>query len=150
MNINPKLRMAVLASTRAKGFTKARKQHVIPLSPRAMEILASLPSRLDGLVFGPIPDPRRAFQRAAKAAGLERVWLHLMRHLFASRLDERGAGTGELKAAGGWSSNRMVERYSHARLARLRQLVDGPGLELVPGGASSGQGRPAKENGGSA
>jgi integrase len=115
-----------VVSTRKRGLTKARKKRPIPLSPRATDILAALPKRDDGLVFGRIPDARRAFSRAAKAAGLERVWLHLFRHLFASRLSERGAGRAELREAGGWSSSRMADRYTHARLDRLRGLISGP------------------------
>jgi integrase len=85
-----------------------------------------VPLREDGLLFGPIGDPRAAFRTAAKAVGLERVWLHLFRHLFASRLAERGAGRAELRDAGGWSSGRMADRYTHARMDRLRALIEGP------------------------
>ncbi len=112
--------------TRKRGMTKARKKRPIKLSPLALDILAALPPRDDGLVSGRIPDPRRALARAAKAAGLDRVWLHLFRHLFASRLAERGAGRAELREAGGWSSSRMADRYTHPRLERLRGLISGP------------------------
>jgi integrase len=114
-----------VVSTRARGRTKSRKLRPIPLSSTARAILDALPARSDGLVFGPIGDPRRALATAAKAAGLERVWLHLFRHLFASRLAERGAGRQELRDAGGWSSSRMADRYTHARMDRLRDLVEG-------------------------
>jgi integrase len=124
-DIDKESRTVYVVSTRARGMTKARKMRALPLSPRAIEILKELPERKDGLVFGPIPDARRAFRRAAKSAGLERVWLHLFRHLFASRLDELGASRAELREAGGWSSTRMVDRYTHARLGRLRTLIDG-------------------------
>jgi integrase len=114
-------------SSRARGRTKSRKLRAIPLSSRALELLEQAPRRKDGLVFGPIGDPRAAFRTAAKAAGLERLWMHLWRHLFASRLAERGAGRHELRDAGGWSSSKMADRYTHARLERLRALVEGPG-----------------------
>lgn len=113
-----------VVSSRSRGRTKSRKMRAIPLSQRAVELLASLPKRADGLVFGRIPDGRRAFARAASAAGLERVWMHLFRHLFASRLAERGAGRADLREAGGWSSSRMADRYTHARMERLRELID--------------------------
>jgi integrase len=123
-DVDRKTRTAWIVSSRARGRNKARKLRPIPLSPRALEILDALPARDDGKVFGRIPDARRAFKTAAKAAGLERVWLHLFRHLFASRLAERGAGRAELRDAGGWASSRMADRYTHARLERLRQLID--------------------------
>lgn len=114
-----------VVSSRARGRTKSRKMRPVPLSTRAREILDALPRREDGRIFGPIGDPRQAFATAAKTVGLERVWMHLFRHLFASRLSERGAGNRELTDAGGWSSTRMAERYTHARMERLRQLVEG-------------------------
>lgn len=124
-----------IVSTRARGRNKGRKMRALPLSPRALEIVRALPRRADGLVFGRIPDPRRAFRTAAKAAGLERVWLHLFRHLFASRLAERGAGRAELREAGGWSSGRMADRYTHARMERLRALISGTTRHPKPTGA---------------
>lgn len=125
-----------VVSTRARGRTKSRKMRALPLSARAREVLEPLPRRKDGLIFGRIPDGRRAFARAARAAGLPRAWLHLFRHLFASRLAERGAGRADLREAGGWSSSRMADRYTHARLERLRELMEGPaGHE---GGTSAG------------
>jgi integrase len=115
-----------VTSSRARGRTKSRKMRAVPLSSRAAEILETLPRRKDGLIFGRIGDPRAAFRTAAKAAGLERVWMHLWRHLFASRLAERGAGRHELRELGGWTSSRMPDRYTHARMDRLRALVEGP------------------------
>jgi integrase len=125
-DIDLRSRTVFVVSSRRRGRTKGGKMRPFPLSARALEILAALPQREDGLVFGRIPDARRAFRRAAVAAGLERVWLHLFRHLFASRLSERGAGRAELRDAGGWSSSRMADRYTHARMERLRQLVEEP------------------------
>jgi integrase len=115
-----------VVSSRARGRTKARKMRPIPLSSRAQEILDALPARPDGRLFGDIGDPRAAFRTAAKAVGLERLWLHLWRHLFASRLAERGAGRHDLRDAGGWSSSRMADRYTHTRMDRLRELIEGP------------------------
>lgn len=114
-----------VASSRARGRTKSRKLRALPLSPLAAAIVDAQPRRRDGLLFGPVGDPRAAFRTAAKAVGLERLWMHLWRHLFASRLAERGAGRHELRDAGGWSSSRMADRYTHARLERLRALVGG-------------------------
>lgn len=130
-----------VTSTRARGRTKGRRMRPIPLSTRAREVLAALPRRADGLIFGPIGDPRQAFQTAAKACGLDRVWMHLFRHLFASRLAERGAGRQELRDAGGWSSSRMADRYTHSRMDRLRALVEGGTREApkTTGGQPEGQ-----------
>lgn len=77
---------------RRRGRTLKLRQHV-----RGRSVT---PRRLDGFVFGRIPDARRAFQTAAKAAGLGRLCPPLP-DLFASRLADRGAGRHELTEAGG-------------------------------------------------
>lgn len=122
----------------------------VPLSSRAQAIIAELPEREDGLLFGPLGDPRQAFETAAKRVGLERVWIHLFRHLFATRLSERGAGGHDLLAAGGWSSERMVRWYTHARMQRLLHLVEGPSARAgaAAGGISGDTGRRKKKTGG--
>jgi integrase len=134
-DLDLRTRTLIVVSSRRRGRTKSRKMRPVPLSPRALEVLELLPKRKDGLVWGKIPDGRRAFRTAAKAAGLERVWLHLFRHLFASRLAERGAGRADLRDAGGWSSSRMADRYTHSRMDRLRELVEGPIAGRTRGGA---------------
>jgi integrase len=116
--------VAWVVSSHARGLTKARKTRPAPLSDRAQALLQSLPRRPDGLVFGPVGDPRKAFKRAAAAAGVGRVWMHLFRHAAASRAAEAGASVAELQLLGGWSSSRMAERYTHARLDRLRGLMN--------------------------
>jgi integrase len=131
-----------VVSTARRGRTKSGKMRPLPLSTRARAILDELPKRTDGLVFGPLPDPRRARATAGQGAGRERAWLHLARHLFASRLAERGAGRHELRDAGGWSSTRMVDRYTHARMERLAALVEGP-----PGHTGGTPGPDAKTGG---
>ena len=88
-------------------------------------------------MFGPVGDPRRAFKRAAEAAGLGRVWMHLFRHAAASRAAEAGASVAELQLLGGWSSARMAERYTHARLERLRDLLDARLPEAPPSAATA-------------
>ena len=124
-DIDTRRRVAYVVSTRKRGRTKSRRMRAVPLSSHALAILKALPARPDGLVWGKVPDGRRAFATAAKAAGVERVWLHLFRHLFASRLAERGAGRAELRDAGGWTSSRMADRYTHSRMGRLHALVEG-------------------------
>jgi integrase len=113
-----------VVSSSARGHNKARRLRSIALSRRALEILDALPSRSDGLVFGPIPDPRRAFAAAAKGAKLDRVWLHLMRHTASTRVGRAGASLADLMGFGGWSSVRMAQRYTHTDHRRQLELVD--------------------------
>ena len=50
--------------------------------------------------------------------------MHLFRHQFASGLAAASASTGDLVAAGGWSSSRMAERYAHVTQERLLALAN--------------------------
>lgn len=126
-DIDTGAREAWVVSSHARGLNKGRRLRASPLSREALAILEALPRRPDGYVFGKVGDPRRSFRTAAKAAGLERVWLHLFRHVGASRFAGRpGAGMHDLKAFGGWTSTRMAERYSHTTTKRLLDLLDGP------------------------
>jgi integrase len=118
-------RRAWVVSSHARGHNKGRRLRSIALSVEAMRILdAPWVRRSDGLVFGPVPDPRRAFARAAKHAGLERVWLHLMRHTAATRVGRAGASLADLMGFGGWASMRMAQRYTHTDHRRQLELVD--------------------------
>jgi site-specific recombinase XerD len=68
--------------------------------------------------------------RAGKRAGLGRVHTHQLRHTWASNAKEAGLGHDELKALGGWSSDRMLERYGRASLKR-RAVASGRRASVV-------------------
>ncbi len=117
-------RMAYVVSSHARGLNKGKRTREVALNSRALEILEQLPKRKDGLVFGPVPDARRAFRAAAKAAGLERVWLHLMRHVGATETGRVGASLADIMRFGGWASPRMAQRYTHSDHKRQLELQD--------------------------
>jgi len=103
--------------------TKNRKKtRTVYLTPRAIAALENLSPRPDGLVFGHVGEQRYAFRKAAKAAGLDKVRFH-DRHFFATRLLQNGADIREVMAAGGWTTLRMVQRYTHAGENPLRQAT---------------------------
>lgn len=113
-----------MVSSHARGLNKGRRLRAAPLSREALASLEALPGRPDGYVLGKVGDPRRSFRTAAAAAGLDRVWMHLFRHVAASRFAGLGGGMHDLKALGGWTSTRMAERYSHTTTRRLLDLLD--------------------------
>jgi integrase len=117
-------RRAWVVSSNRRGHNKAQRLRSVALTARALEVLEALPERKDGLVFGPIPDARRAFVAAAKGAGLERVWLHLMRHVGATETGRAGASLADLMAFGGWASPRMAHRYSHSDHRRQLEIAE--------------------------
>lgn len=119
-------RMAYVVSSHRRGLNKGQKTREVALSLRAMEVLKQLgkKKRKDGLVLGPIPDARRAFRAAAKASGIERVWLHLMRHVGATETGRVGASLADVMRFGGWASPRMAQRYTHSDRQRQLELQD--------------------------
>lgn len=117
-------RLAYVVSSHRRGLNKGRTTREVALNGRALEILEQLPKRKDGLVFGPIPDARRAFRAAAKASGLERVWLHLMRHVGATETGRVGASLADIMRFGGWASPRMAQRYTHSDHRRQLELQE--------------------------
>jgi integrase len=85
----------------------------IPLSPRALEILAGLPARLDGHLIGMRPDSvSRAFSRACVRAGIVGLRLHDLRHEAITRLFERGWTIPEVAAVSGHSDWKSLARYT--------------------------------------
>jgi integrase len=145
-DINETERRADVVSSHARGLTKSGKRRTVALTRRALEILAALPERKDGLVFGRIPDPRRAFAAATKAAGLERVWLHLMRHVGATETGRAGASLADLMGFGGWASIRMAQRYTHTDHRRQVEIADRRDANRIP---PASRPAPEKPTGGS-
>ncbi|MHB1514081.1 site-specific integrase, partial [Acidiferrobacter sp.] len=72
-------------------FTKNSTPKRVPLSTAALGVLEGLPRHLDGSVWGMRPDSiSQAFERVCKAAGIEGLTFHDLRHEATSRLFEQG------------------------------------------------------------
>ena len=105
------------------------KDRIVELEPRAIASLRSLAG--EGPVTGPVfrrgdgerwhPDIKtsgaqlsRAFQKVAAAAGIDRrVFLHMIRHSWASWHYAVHRNLKKLKDDGAWESLDMADRYSH-------------------------------------
>lgn len=82
--------------------TKNGTSRRVPLSKAALVVLDGLPRRIDGRVWGVRPDwITRAFGLVCKAAGIEGLTFHDLRHEAASRLGERGFSPMEVAAITG-------------------------------------------------
>jgi integrase len=66
----------------------------------------------------------RAFQKAAKAAGLEGLRWHDLRHTFAAWAVQEGVSLPELMELGGWKSHTMVMRYAHLSPDHLAKAAE--------------------------
>ncbi|MBL8226967.1 MAG: site-specific integrase [Bryobacterales bacterium] len=67
---------------------------------------------------------RTAWRKLTRAAGLPGFRLHDLRHQAVTELAEAGASDATLMAIAGHMSRRMLEHYSHVRLAAKREVLD--------------------------
>jgi integrase len=125
--------------------TKQGKPHEVPLSAPATELLARLkqdaektgrtylfPSR-DGK--GHITDLKSSWRSLCKAADLEGVRLHDLRHSFASIAVSRGATLPLIGALLGHSSPVTTSRYSHLYDDPQRALAESVAAVITGNGA---------------
>ena len=105
--------------------TKTGTPRRIPLSTTAVATLNALPRRPDGHVWSMRPDSiSQAFERVCKAAGIEGLTFHDLRHEAASRLSEKGFEAMEVAAITGHKTMQMVKRYTHFRAEDLVGRLD--------------------------
>ena len=111
--------------------TKNGSPRTIGLSPRAMEVLKSLPISVDGSYFkSPFKSMdnlgnlvSKAFARAVKQAGIKDFRLHDVRHMSASDRAMQGWTISELSAQGGWKSLSQLKRYTQIKGEHLAQKM---------------------------
>ena len=105
--------------------TKTSEARGVPLSRAALAVLESLPRKVDGLVWSLHSDSiSQAFKRVCKAANIEGLTFHDLRHEAASRLTERGLGGLEVKAITGHKTMQMLGKYTHLRAEDLVGKLD--------------------------
>ena len=103
--------------------TKTGVPREVPLSRAAMAILEEKSTRCStpgltnqGLIWSLRAESMsQAFKRVCKAAGVEGLTFHDLRHEAASRLSEKKFSPLEVAAITGHKSMQMVKRYSHFR-----------------------------------
>ncbi|MHB8253858.1 MAG: tyrosine-type recombinase/integrase [Acidiferrobacter sp.] len=100
--------------------TKNGTPRRVPLSTAALAVLDGLPRRIDGRVWGMRPDSiSQAFERVCKAAGIEGLTFHDLRHEATSRLFEKGLNPMQVAAITGHKTLQMLKRYTHLRAEDL-------------------------------
>ncbi len=104
--------------------TKNGTPRQVPLSTAALAVLDALPRRLDGRVWGMRPDSiSQAFERVCKAAGIEGLTFHDLRHEATSRFFEQGFNPMEVASITGHKTLQMLKRYTHLRAADLAKRI---------------------------
>jgi len=94
--------------------TKNGDSRTVPLMPRALELLASLPHSECGRVIPLTGNAlQKAFTRARVTAGLPDVHLHDARHCAITKMSELLPNVIELAAVSGHKDLQMLKRYYH-------------------------------------
>jgi integrase len=125
---------AGILHVRPKGnwTPKGRKARVVPLHERVVDSLRGLPiGTQTDLVFGK-HEHRRAFQAAAKRAGLGHVRPHDLRHSLASNLLAGGADPISVRDILGHADLRTTNEYSHTTIERMKKAIVRVGSRPVP------------------
>lgn len=93
--------------------TKNGSRRLVPLSLRARVLIESLPGRIDGSVFSLAPHSvSQYFLRACRAAKVDDLHFHGMRHEGTSRLFEKGLSIMEVASITGHKTMSMLKRYT--------------------------------------
>jgi integrase len=128
----------------------AAGHRAIPMNADALEAFARLRQRAEALGGGapdhfvfpacehevidftkPQKSIRTAWRNLAKAAGMKGLRFHDLRHQAITELSEGGASDATMMAVSGHLSKRMLEHYSHVRMAAKRTAVDALGGGLM-------------------
>ena len=115
--------------------TKSGKVQYVPLNTEAQAILRDLPSWKHSTWVFPSKSMNtpvdsynfygRVFRPAVKAAQLEGVTWHTLRHTFASRLAMNGQSDSTIAALLRHSGTALVQRYAHLSPTHLKNAVEG-------------------------
>jgi len=106
--------------------TKNGEERIVPLSSRAIEIIRSVPARLDNSpIFGlPKNHITKYFGRARDKAGIQDLKFHDLRHEATTRLFERrDFDMMEVASITGHKTLSMLRRYTHLRAEDLAQRL---------------------------
>lgn len=133
-NVNIESRKATLFDTKNTKHKSDHNSRTIPLSPKALEILSALEASREnrgkassGHVFSQSANAiTQAMRKACKAANIEGMTFHDLRHEAISRLFENtDLDVMEIKEITGHSTLQMLARYTHLRTERLADRLAG-------------------------
>lgn len=124
------------------AHTKQRKEHRVPLSAAARQLLAEIQVQAAGpYVFpgrndGPLTDIKRTWSAVCQHAGIQECRLHDLRHTYASVLASAGLSLPIIGALLGHTQTQTTARYAHLLDDPLRAATDYVG-EIVTASAKS-------------
>jgi len=113
-NVDLKNRFLILPDT------KNGEQRAVPLSSKAIELIANVPKNATGKIFLSKPNSvSQAFIRACRRVGIEDLKFHDLRHEATSRFFELGLNTMEVSTITGHKTLSMLKRYTHLKAKDL-------------------------------
>jgi integrase len=118
-------RFAFVPGSQAKGKTGI----AVPLNDEAMSVLRRWKGKHATHVFVFRKKPvyqvtTRTWREAAKAAGLEGLRFHDLRHTWASWQAQAGTPIYVIRQMGGWATDAMVKRYAHLGAGDLADYAE--------------------------
>jgi integrase len=130
------------------AHTKTKRDHVVPLSAPALQLLASMP-RTGPYVFpgrgeDHLRDIKTPWAQLCKAANIEGLRLHDLRHSFASILVSSGASLPLIGALLGHVQPGTTQRYSHLFDEAQRAATERVAA-VIMGSSESGEVVPMQE-----
>lgn len=143
--------------TKPSSHTKQKREHRVPLSPPALQLLSDMRRYRKGdLVFPgrgpdePIKDLKRAWPAICKRAELRGVRVHDLRHTYASILVSSGLSLPVIGRLLGHTQAVTTARYAHLYDDPLREATSRVGalVEAVENGKRGAEVVPLKREGG--
>jgi len=132
------------------SHTKQNREHRVPLSAPARQLLADMRAEADRLgktsryVFpartgdGPLSDIKTSWATLCRAAGIERARLHDLRHTYASVLVSAGLSLPIIGALLGHTQPGTTARYAHLTDDPLRAATERAGA-VITGSDTTGE-----------
>jgi integrase len=115
------------------NWSKHGDEVLVPLTSDATALLSDMKTRRGaaGWVFpssrsssGHITEPKKAWTRLMKAAGIEGLTIHDLQRTFGSRLAESGASGAVIAAAMGHTSLQSAKPYLHLQVEIVREHME--------------------------
>ncbi len=106
-------------------LTKNGKPRTVPLSLKAMRLLAERGPQSQGLIFPASASAvKQSWRRLTSRAKVADLHFHDLRHEAVSRLFERGLDMPEVMMVSGHTDHRMLLRYTHLSARKLVEKLD--------------------------
>jgi site-specific recombinase XerD len=124
--------------TKPAATTKTRAEHRVPLSPAALKVIVSRKPTESEFLFpsrrgGHRTEVRRNWQRICKAAGIDGLRVHDLRHSYASFAASSGVSLHAIGGLLGHTTTATTHRYAHLFDDHLREATTRVGAVITGG-----------------